>query len=161
MPVRALERSGRRMADGERRLSIRDATVVLALGLCGLWLAACGMSLDDSRAGLSCIDDSAKCVGERQATLKAMLADTGRTWVKEQPTAHAHASGVRLFAFRSTKTTLSCEELAHGRREAEAAPKVLKGHQGLSPAQVSRATMFAGEVQRELAAELKRRRCRV
>jgi hypothetical protein len=67
---------------------------------------------------------------------------------------------VRLFAFRVSKAELSCEELAHGRREAEAAPKAVKGHPGLSPAQVSRTTMFAGEVQRELAAELKRRRCR-
>jgi hypothetical protein len=131
----------------------------LALGS-PLWLAACGASLDDSRAGLSCIDDSTQCVGARQATLKAMLADTGRAWVKEAPTPQAHASGVRLFAFRSTKAILSCEELAHGRREAEAAPKALKGHPALSPAQVSRATMFAGEVQRELAAELRRRRCK-
>jgi hypothetical protein len=132
-------------------------TLALGSTLC---LAACGASLDDNRAGLSCIDDSAQCVGARQATLKAMLADTGRAWVKEAPTPHAHASGVRLFAFRSTKATLSCEELAHGRREAEAAPKALRGHPGLSPAQVSRATMFAGEVQRELAAELRRRRCK-
>src|SRR5687767_4428242 len=86
----------------------------LALGS-PLWLAACGASLDDSRAGLSCIDDSTQCVGARQATLKAMLADTGRAWVKEAPTPQAHASGVRLFAFRSTKAILSCEELAHGR----------------------------------------------
>jgi hypothetical protein len=117
-------------------------------------------SLLDEKAGLSCIDDSARCVGQRQATLKAMLADKDRTWVKEAPTAHAHASGVRLFAFRATKSALSCEELALGRREAEAAPRALKGHAGLSPAQVSRATLFAGEVQRELATEMKRRRCR-
>jgi hypothetical protein len=67
---------------------------------------------------------------------------------------------VRLFAFRATKAALSCEELAHGRREAEAAPKALKGQPGISPAQVSRATLFATEVQRELAREMKRRRCR-
>ena len=118
------------------------------------------MSLDDNRAGLSCIDDSASCVGQREATLKAMLADKDRKWVKETPTPQAHASGVRLFAFRTTKAELSCEELSHGRREAEAAPKAVKGHPGLSPAQVSRTALFAGEVQRELASEMKRRRCR-
>jgi hypothetical protein len=138
---------------------IREAALAAVLG-CSIWLSACGINLDDSRAGLSCIDDSAHCVGQREATLKAMLADKDRTWVKEPPTGHAHASGVRLFAFRATKAALSCEELAHGRREAEAAPKALKGHPGLSPAQVSRATLFAAEVQRELAAEMKRRRCR-
>lgn len=125
-----------------------------------LWLAACGMGVDDSRGGLSCVDDSAHCVGQRQATLKAMIADKDRKWVKEAPTPQAHASGVRLFAFRSTKAELSCEELLHARREAEAAPKALKGQHGLSPAQVSRAALFAAEVQRELAAEMRKRRCR-
>jgi len=137
------------------------ATLALA-GCCTLVLAACtsGMDLGDSRAGLSCIDDSAQCVEQRQATLKAMLADQGRGWVKEPATPHAHASGVRLFAFRSKKTELTCEELAVGRREAESAPKALKGSQGLSPAQISRTSMFAAEVNKVLSAEMKRRRCR-
>ena len=114
----------------------------------------------DSRAGLSCIDDSTECVEQRQATLKAMLADKDRAWVKEPATPHAHASGVRLFAFRSSKAELTCEQLAHGRKEAEGAPKALKGGQGLSPAQISRASMFAAEVNKELSVEMKKRRCR-
>ena len=153
----ALEQGEWRVFLSRSRFAI--AAPAMALGS-ALWLSACGFSLGDSRAGLSCIDDSAHCVSQREATLKAMLADKDRTWVKETPTAHAHASGVRLFAFRAAKAELSCEELAHGRREAEAAPKALKGQSGLSPAQVARATLFAAEVQRELAAELKRRRCR-
>jgi hypothetical protein len=156
------------MANGEWRptirhspFAIRRAALAAAMGGCALWLSACGMGFDDSRAGLACVDDSAHCVGQRQATLKAMLADKERKWVREAPTPQAHASGVRLFAFRSAKADLTCEELLHGRREAEAAPRALKGGQGLSPAQVSRATLFAAEVQRELAAEMNRRRCRV
>jgi hypothetical protein len=172
MRARVLDRGERRrrewrMANGERGvatrqspLAIRQAALATALGLGALWLAACGMSLDDNRAGLSCVDDSSHCVSQREATLKAMLADKDRKWVKESPTPQAHASGVRLFAFRTAKAGLSCEELAHGRREAEAAPRAVKGHPGLSPAQVSRTALFAGEVQRELAAEMKRRRCR-
>ena len=154
------------MTDGQQRppvgrsLSKHQTSVALALCVCAVLLPACGMTLDDSRAGLSCIDDTSHCIGQREATLKAMLADKSRTWVKEPPTPQAHASGVRLFAFRATKADLSCEELSHGRREAEAVPKAVKGHPGLSSAQVSRATLFAAEVQRELAAELKRRRCR-
>jgi hypothetical protein len=139
---------------------LRRGGGLAALIGCGVWLSACGMGIDDGKAGLTCIDDSAHCVGQRQATLKAMLADPERKWVKEAPTSHAHASGVRLFAFRTVKAELTCDELMHGRREAEAAPRALKGGQGLSPAQVSRATLFAGEVQRELAAEMNRRRCR-
>jgi hypothetical protein len=131
-----------------------------ALGGLGLWLSACsGLSLDD-RAGLSCIDDSPECVSRREATLKSMLADKDRRWVRETPTPQAHATGVRLFAFRSKKAELSCDELIHGRKEAETAPKALKGQQGLSPAQISRASLFAAEVGKELAAEIRRRRCR-
>jgi hypothetical protein len=115
---------------------------------------------EDNRAGLSCIDDSPECVERRQTTLSALLADKNRTWVKEAPTPQAHASGVRLFAFRSAKAELTCEELAHGRKEAEAAPKALKGGQGLSPAQISRASLFAAEVNKELTAEMKKRHCR-
>jgi hypothetical protein len=141
-------------------LPIRQAGLAMALGGSILWLSACGISLVDSRAGLSCIDDSAHCVAQREATLKAMLADEKRKWVREAPTQLAYASGIRLFAFRSSKTELSCEELSVGRREAQVAPKALKGHPGLSPAQVSRASLFAAQVQKELAVEMKRRRCR-
>jgi hypothetical protein len=136
--------------------------VIAVLGGLGLAASACtGMlGVEDNRAGLSCVDDSAECVERRQTTLKAMLADKDRAWVKEAPTPQAHASGVRLFAFRSKKAELSCEELAHGRKEAEGAPKMLKASQGLSPAQISRASMFAAEINKELAAEMKKRRCR-
>ena len=136
-------------------------TIWAAIGATTLWLAGCsGIGLDDSRAGLSCIDDSPHCVERRQAALKALLADKDRKWVREAATPHAHATGVRMFAFRSRKAELSCEELLHGHREATAAPKALKGHQGFSPAQISRASLFAAEVQRELAAEMRKRRCR-
>ena len=142
---------------------LRQLTLA-ALGGVGLLLSACSGfgSLDDSRGGLSCIDDSPECVERREATLKSMLADKNRTWLREPATPQAHASGVRLFAFRSKKAELTCEELAHARKEAESAPKALKatGVQGLSLAQISRASLFAAEVNKELAAEMKKRRCR-
>lgn len=150
----------RRPPIGHSPLAVRRLVLAMPLGVCAVLLAACGANLFDEKAGLSCIDDSAQCVSQREATLKAMLADKDRSWVKEMPTAQAHASGVRLFAFRASKGLLSCAELALGRREAEGAPKAVKGHPGLTPAQTSRAILFAAEVQRELAAEMKRRRCR-
>src|SRR5262249_38948246 len=123
-----------RMANGEWRPStrpspfaIRRPQLATALGLGALALAACsGPGLDDSRAGLSCVDDSPQCIERRQATLKSMLSDKERRWVREAPTPQAHASGVRLFAFRTAKSDLTCDELVHGRREAEAAPRALK-----------------------------------
>ncbi len=128
----------------------------------GLAASACSGLDFDERAGLSCIDDSPECVGQRQATLKAMLDDQDKKWVKEPSTPAAHASGVRLFAFRSRKKELSCEELAIGRREADSVPKALRGPEGkaMSPAQVARANMFAAEVAKELAAEMRARRCK-
>lgn len=131
--------------------------------LLALPMAACsGLGLEDTKAGFSCVDDSPECVGQRQTALNALLAAQDRSWIKEPATPQAHASGVRLFALRARKGELSCDELAHGRREAEGAPKALKGAsgQGLTPAQISRASMFATEVSKELAAEMRRRRCK-
>jgi len=110
-----------------------------------------------------CVDDSPSCVERRGAALKQMLADPKRGWVRESASAHSYAAGVRLFAFRSRKRDLSCDELAHGKREADAAPAVLNGPHsgGLSPAQKSRGTMLAAEVAKELGAEMRRRGCRV
>jgi hypothetical protein len=139
-------------------------TRVTMIPLAGLALlvSACSAMLgpEDSKAGLSCIDDSPECVERRQATLSAMLADKDRAWVREPTSPQAHASAVRLFAFRSTKSDLTCAELAHGRKEAESAPKMLKSSQDLSPAQISRASLFAAEVSKELTAEMRKRRCR-
>ena len=142
--------------------AVRRTRILLgALGVSGFVLSACsGLGPDEARGGLRCLDDSSECVEQRQATLKAMLADKDRTWLKETATPQAHASGVRLFAFRSKKSEMSCEELSHARKEAESAPKALKASQDLSPAQISRASLFAVEVNKELAAEMRKRRCR-
>lgn len=131
------------------------AAIGIAMGGCAVGDAP---SVEGSRAGLSCVDDSPRCVSERQATLKQLVADPQRRWVKETPTPAAYASGVRLFAFKTAKKDLSCDELAHGRREADGATSSLKGAgSSLTPAQVSRGAMFAGEVGRELTSEMKRR----
>ena len=133
-----------------------------ACGALGLILASgcTGLGTDEAKGGMSCLDDSPECVDQRQTALKSMLADKDRSWLKEPATAEAHASGVRLFAFRSKKGEMSCEELSYARKEAEGAPKVLKASQGLSPAQISRASLFAGEVNKELTTEMRKRRCR-
>ena len=139
----------------------RNRALAAALGGLGILVSACS-GMDDQRSGLSCIDDSPDCIGQRQATLKSMMAEEDRKWVREPASPQAHASGVRLFAFRSQKKELSCEELAVGRREADSVPKALKGPEGksMSPAQVSRTNMLAAEVGKELAAEMRARRCK-
>ena len=68
----------------DARQGTADATLAAVCGL-GLLLTACGGLFDggDPKAGLSCLDDSPECVEQRQMTLKAMLADKDRAWVRE------------------------------------------------------------------------------
>lgn len=128
-----------------------------------LALAGCSTAINDTpaapRADLGCVDDSRQCVEQRQAALKTLLADKQRRWLREPATIGSYASGVRLFAFKSEKRRLSCDEIAIGRREAQGAPGALRGPsgQGLTPAQISRGAMFAEEVGKELAGEARRR----
>ena len=105
------------------------------------------------------MDDSDHCIGRRKTTLNHLVNDKNRTWIMESPPPEAYASGVRLFALKSKKKELTCNELAHGRREADGAAAVLRGPGGakLTRAQVSRGVILAGEVSRELAAEMKKR----
>lgn len=146
-----------------RRLDGRGPAALLVLaGLFG----GCAASQPEiapppPRAGLACVDDSRQCIDQRQTALKSLMSDPGRQWIREPATAEAYASGVRLFAYKGRKRELTCDELALGRREADAAPGVLRGPGAgsLTTAQVSRGTMLAAEVSRELGVEMKRR-CR-
>jgi hypothetical protein len=134
---------------------------ILGLAWVAAILGACAMGDGpdpDARAGLGCVDDSAACIASRQKTLRHLVDDPGRNWIKEPPTPEAYASGVRLFAFKTKKKELTCDELAHGRKEAEAARASLKSAGStLTAAQVSRGAMLATEVSRELQSEIARR----
>jgi hypothetical protein len=136
---------------------------VLLTGLLPLFAACSGTVIENEKQAVNhgCIDDSKQCIDQRQAALKTLLADKSRKWVKEPATTGSYATGVRLFAFKTEKPRLNCDELAAGRREADNAPGALRGPsgQGLSPAIISRGVMFAGEVSKELAREAQKR-CR-
>jgi hypothetical protein len=134
------------------------------LVLCGAMLALTGCSnAEPPQAGLSrglyCVDDSQACVAERSAALGRLMADKQRGWIRQPAPSASYASGVRLFAYKQRKRELSCEELAIGRREADAGPAILRGPDGrsLSTGQIARGVMLAQEVSRELATEMRRR----
>lgn len=134
----------------------------LICSLAGFVVAACSAGFDaPAQSGMGCVDDTSHCIEQRRTALQTIMSDRDRRWIHEPPTPAAYASGVRLFAFKTRKTELSCDELAVGRREADNAPAVLRGpgSTNLTPAQVSRGVMLGAEVSRELAAEMKRR-CR-
>jgi hypothetical protein len=144
-----------------KHVAVRAASAFAVLAV-AVTICACA-STDaiepGQHAGLACVDDSPACISHRQAALRQMVGDSKRSWVREPATPVAYATGVRLFAFKSKKKELSCDELAVGRREADGAPGALRGPggKGLTPAQVSRGVMFAAEVSRELGNEMGRR----
>ena len=145
-----------------RRGTAKIFTRVAAVSVCVLLVSACGGSevpKPGPQLGLRCVDDSAHCIGQREKVFDSYMADKSRTWVKQPTEPVAYASGVRLFALSKRKRDMSCDELAHGKRETDGAPNALRGPggAGLTPAQISRGVMLAGDVGRELAREIDKR----
>ncbi len=133
-----------------------------AVAACAFVISACGSSetpIPGPQIGLRCVDDSHHCISQREKVFDSYMADKSRTWVKQPAEPAAYASGVRLFALSKRRRDLSCDELAHGKREADGAPSALRGPggSGLTPAQVSRGVMLAGDVGRELGREIDKR----
>lgn len=133
-----------------------------SLMLAAVLLGACSSAEPKSAPlsiGLGCVDDSHHCISQREKVFDSYMADKSRAWVKQPASPSAYASGVRLFAFSKRRKELSCDELHHGKREADAASGALRGPSGshLTPAQVSRGVMLAGDVSRELSRELAKR----
>jgi hypothetical protein len=114
-----------------------------------------------ARPGLGCIDDSPRCIAERGTVLKTYMADRNKAFLREPASPSAYASGVRLWAIKSRKRELTCDELNNARREADAAAPTLRGPggQGMTPAQISRGIMLAQDVSKEIGNE-HGRRCR-
>ena len=147
--------------------AFRAAPAVFAAGVLAALLSGCSGAVVDGTANApsahhGCVDDSKACIDQRQASLRALQADKTRGWIKQAPSVNSYATGVRMFAFKTEKARLSCDELGAGRREANGAPSLLRSPQasGLNPAIVSRGLMFADEVGKELDRE-RQRRCKV
>jgi len=127
-------------------------------------LAGCAGAPDPAFAqqrGLKCVDDSNVCISQRKMVFESYMADKSRAWIKQPAGPHEYASGVRLMAYSKMRKDLSCEQLAHGKEEADHGPASLSGgsYIGLTTAQVARGAMLAREVSRELSNEIARR-CR-
>lgn len=156
--------AGKRVAGkGVARAAVAGAAAItLPVSLTLLTLAGCATDVippPQANHGMSCLDDSSHCIAQRQAALRNLVGRSDRHWVRENPSVDSYASGVRLFAFKKKKKDLNCDELRHAQREAGRADAVLRGPDGrrLSPAQVSRGSMFAAEVAREMSREIARR----
>ncbi|MEQ1670691.1 MAG: hypothetical protein ABL893_07530 [Hyphomicrobium sp.] len=150
------------MRDIHWKFATRRAIIRCIASAGAATLAACAGSEPPSvtpALGLRCVDDSAHCITQREKVFDSYMADKSRSWIKQPAAAEAHASGVRLMALSRKRRDLSCDELQHGKREADSAPGALRGPggKGLTPAQISRGAMLASDVGRELAKEISKR----
>ena len=139
-----------------QRLRVAFRSGVISLGLLAILLAGC--ALED---GGMCIDDSSACIKRRLTALKSMRDDPNHAWVARKPTVREYVSGVRLFAYRASKDSLTCEQLAKGIGETAHAKQLLTPEKtrGISAERVGQIIALAGEVNAELKAA-KERRCR-
>ncbi len=98
-------------------------------------------------------DTSADCL----ARLKALVDDPKRAWVGQLLAPGDYADGTRFFAYRALRSTLTCEELAKGVVEIDAAANALS-----SPALTMSATLVARvrTLAREVGAELRLERAK-
>ena len=62
---------------------------------------------------------------ECASLLKKMLGDPARVWMRQRASFSALANGTRLFAYRSLRTKLDCDELGMALGEIEAAAQLL------------------------------------
>jgi hypothetical protein len=90
-----------------------------------------------------------KCAAE----LKIMLSDPIRNWVGQQQSPDGYANGTRLFAYRSLRKKLTCDELGRALVEIEAVSPSLQA------ARYEAARKLMSEVRRELSEE-RTKRCR-
>lgn len=145
------------------RCTIASLVYVIAVaGLSGCSsLESIVPSLAFSGAGaVQCDSADLACMQQRVATLRAMTSDRQHAWVRQNEPPHGYANGTRLFAYRITRSKLSCDNLAHGLSELrQVRASYTGGVVGVSPAELTRTKSLIVDVSGELASEW-RRRCR-
>ncbi len=144
------------MRAGKGNRGLMALALAAALGLAGGCSSGPGL-------GEPCLDDSKACIDSRVATVNGMVTDPGKAWINQAPTRATYASGVRLFAWRSSKDRLTCEELAAGLREMAAAKASLS--QGPIPGTTAernnQVKAMTDDATAELAKTAKAKKCRV
>ena len=92
------------------------------------------------------------------SVLKAMVVGPRRAWIGRPAPPSTFANGVRLFAYRSLRPSLTCAELAAAMAEVQNAVVALGAPvAGLAPDRAARARSLSVEVADELATESARR----
>lgn len=140
----------------------RFVSVIAVAGLSGCSsIESIVPSLAFSGGGAAQCDSTVPaCMQQRVVTLRAMTSDRQHTWVRQSEPPHGYANGTRLFAYRITRSRMSCDNLAHGVRELRQVRASYTGAvAGVSPAELKRTKNLIVDVSGELSSEW-RRRCR-
>ncbi len=128
----------------------RNFCLIVGIVIGGCCVASCS-GTTGADAALPCLDDSQPCVDARMAALGAMQSDSKRSWISKPVNARLHASGVRMFAYRTLKDRLSCAELTTGMNEMSSVRATLAGPvPGVSKDRIVQAKMLADETHGEL-----------
>ena len=137
--------------------------MIICQGLAALGLAAVAGCSNGPAASGACLDDSKACIESRTAAYNSMVGDPTKAWMGEQPTREVYASGVRQFAWRTSKDKLSCEELAAGLRDlANAKASLSQGHiPGSSAERNNQVKALTDDVVADLSRTAKAKRCKL
>ena len=158
--------SGLRIGWCEMRFSRCKLLTLFLVSLC-IGLSGCSsfdMTLPNlsflSIASVKCDSSSPECLQKRAARLRKMTKDHAHAWVRLVEPLEGYAAGTRLFAYRMTKTRLSCADLAHGFVELQRANAAYgNAVPGVRPAQAKRTKSLIVKARSELGSEM-RRRCK-
>ena len=106
---------------------------------------------------LSGCDTNKDCL----AQLKALVGNEKRDWIGQSVPAAEYATGVRLFAYRALRSTLTCKQLQLALNEIDVARRTIYNPiPGITPAQVDRVRVLNAQVEDELRTE-RAQRCSV
>jgi hypothetical protein len=105
-------------------------------------------------------DPNAELCGEQTcaALFRAMIDSPDRAWIRERDTPARLATGVRIYAYRTLRPRLTCEELSLGIKDViQAAAALSYPVEGFASEQLTRLQIVAAQVETELRAERKAR----
>ena len=92
------------------------------------------------------------------SVLKTLVASSDRSWMRQPAPPAVLANGVRLFAYKALRPSLSCSELAAALSEVGGAKRTFSAPvAGLEATQVERVRSLSTQVGSELQAERARR----
>jgi hypothetical protein len=116
--------------------------------------AAVPQSKTPPGADLSGCDTNKDCLTQ----LKALVSDEKRDWIGQSVPVSEYASGVRLFAYRALRPSLTCRQLDLALGEIDLVTRTFRSPiPGIASEQIDRVRVLNAQVEQELRAERAKR----